>query len=675
MKLLSLTLQNFKGIKSLHVDLQGDDCTIKGDNGTGKTTSYDAFLWLLFDKDSTNRKDFSLKPHDAQGNEIHYLETSVEGALQLDDGRRVTLRKVYSEKWTKRRGEEDRVFSGHETAFFVDGVPRTKGEYTKFVDGLIDEGTFRLITSPAYFNTVLKEDDRREALFEMLGDVPDDISLMQDHEDFRHLLSAVAGGRTIEDAKKTAQNTLKRTNEELVRIPVRIDELTRSLPDLAKFSEDEWERIARLRDNALQKITDIDTQLADAQTLAQQHARRLQTVEDLKSKLRTRESELRTEARRGIDEAFAEIERLQLDIGRKKNQIENITLDIKNRETSKKQLEERLPALRTQYNEVAEMEFVAPTDDEIPVCSLCGQPLPQHVIDEGIETQRYEFYKQRDTRLDEIQTDGKSCAARINGYNGEIADLQAAADEHQKDIQAIEKRVAELRKIASQEAPTVIPLEDEQYFKIMTSLKQAEQDAGAADARSSAEKLLDQKRDLQTSADGYAAKLAARDQHQKTQERINELKVQEKKFSALVVAQEKLIYDIERFISYKCGKLEERINELFPVVRNLFSNEPDPDLRIHWKLFDTQINGGIRDCCVCMLNGVPWPDANLAKRINAGLFIVDLISRARGVTAPIFIDNRESVNRLYETDAQIINLVVTKDKALRVETAKSEEVA
>ena len=105
--------------------------------------------------------------------------------------------------------------------------------------------------------------------------------------------------------------------------------------------------------------------------------------------------------------------------------------------------------------------------------------------------------------------------------------------------------------------------------------------------------------------------------------------------------------------------------------------EPDPDLRIRWKLFETQINGGIQDCCVCLLNGVPYPDANYAKRINAGLFIVDLISRARGISAPIFIDNRESVNQLYETGAQIINLVVTKDKALRIETqkSKSEEVA
>ena len=665
MKLLNLKLQNFKGIKDLQINLQGEDANIFGDNATGKTTAYDAFLWLMFDKDSTNRKDFAVKPHDAAGNEIHYLETSVEGTLQLDGGRAVTLRKVYSEKWTKPRNQADRVFSGHETVFFVDDVPLTKSEYTKFVDGLIDEFTFRLITNPAYFNTVLGWKERREELFELMDQAQEfgltDEALIASLPNFAFLLDAIRG-RTIEDTKKVAQATLKRTNDELTKIPVRIDELTRSLPDLAELSEAEWDRIAGLRENVLVDIANIDAKLADAQSMAQIHAKKLQAVEEFRTKLKARDNELRTEAGRGIDDAFAEIARMQLDISRKKDQIENITLDIKNRENSKKQLEDRLPSLRAEYESVVDAEFVAPSGDEKPTCSLCGQPLPQHMVDEGIEANRLAYYEQRDARLEEIQTEGKSYAARINGYTGEIADLQAAAEECRQEIQAIETKVAGLRKITSQEAPTVIPLEDEQYFRLMTALKQAEQDSGAAEVSSSTENLLHQKHGLQQSADGYAARLAAREQHRKTQARIDELKKQEKELSALVVAQEKLIYDIEQFISYKCGLLEERINALFPLVR--------------WKLFETQINGGITDCCECMINGVPFADANNAARINAGLEIIDVISRAKGITAPIFIDNRESVNRLYETDAQIINLVVTKDKALRVETnTKSEEVA
>ena len=58
MKLLTLVLRNFKGIKNLELIANGGNVSVFGDNATGKTTVADAFSWLLFDKDSQNKKDF-----------------------------------------------------------------------------------------------------------------------------------------------------------------------------------------------------------------------------------------------------------------------------------------------------------------------------------------------------------------------------------------------------------------------------------------------------------------------------------------------------------------------------------------------------------------------------------------------------------------------------------------
>jgi predicted ATP-dependent endonuclease of OLD family len=55
--LKSLILKNFKGIKSLSVNFNRIT-NISGDNATGKTTIFDAFTWLLFDKDSQDRSNF-----------------------------------------------------------------------------------------------------------------------------------------------------------------------------------------------------------------------------------------------------------------------------------------------------------------------------------------------------------------------------------------------------------------------------------------------------------------------------------------------------------------------------------------------------------------------------------------------------------------------------------------
>lgn len=79
-KIKTLKLENFKGIKNLIIDFK-DTTNIYGDNAVGKTTIFDAYSWLLWDKDSLNRKDFAIKPYDKNGEEVHNLESIVEGGL------------------------------------------------------------------------------------------------------------------------------------------------------------------------------------------------------------------------------------------------------------------------------------------------------------------------------------------------------------------------------------------------------------------------------------------------------------------------------------------------------------------------------------------------------------------------------------------------------------------
>lgn len=126
MKILNLTLQSFKGIRNFELNTQGKDTNIYGDNATGKTTLADAFMWLLFDKDSSNRKDFQIKTLGSNGEPEHGLEHAVEAVLELEDGSQLALKKVYQEKWTKKRGSATAEFTGHTTDYFVDGVPVQK---------------------------------------------------------------------------------------------------------------------------------------------------------------------------------------------------------------------------------------------------------------------------------------------------------------------------------------------------------------------------------------------------------------------------------------------------------------------------------------------------------------------------------------------------------------------
>ena len=83
MKLQKLRLTNFKSFRNFELNANGKNVSIFGDNELGKTTLFDAFMWLLFDKDSLNRSTFGLKTLE-NGEPIKGLDHELEGVFDVD---------------------------------------------------------------------------------------------------------------------------------------------------------------------------------------------------------------------------------------------------------------------------------------------------------------------------------------------------------------------------------------------------------------------------------------------------------------------------------------------------------------------------------------------------------------------------------------------------------------
>ena len=227
MKILSLKLTNFKGIRDFTLDAQGDNVSIYGDNATGKTTLFDAFLWLLFGKDSQNKKDFDIKTLDPAGQALSGLDHEVEGIFEVK-GQRLTLKKSFKEKWTKKRGAVIAEFTGHTTDHYIDGVPVPEKDYTAKIAEIAQEDIFKLLTNPGYFNEKLKWQDRRKILLEVCGDLTD-AEVIASSESLSKL-PTILGNRKLEDHRKVMAARRAEINKELEKIPVRIDEATKALP-------------------------------------------------------------------------------------------------------------------------------------------------------------------------------------------------------------------------------------------------------------------------------------------------------------------------------------------------------------------------------------------------------------------------------------------------------------
>lgn len=163
-------IQNFKGCKDRTIEF-GDKTRISGANATGKTTIFDAFTWLLFERDSLGSSNFDIRPLDENGKMIDNIEISVESKISVD-GNEYELKKVQKQKWVKKRGTGTTELQGNINEFGINGYPKSQKDFKDFIAGIIDEDIFTLITNPAAFNA-LPWKKQREILMKFVGTFSD----------------------------------------------------------------------------------------------------------------------------------------------------------------------------------------------------------------------------------------------------------------------------------------------------------------------------------------------------------------------------------------------------------------------------------------------------------------------------------------------------------------------
>ena len=135
---------------------------------------------------------------------------------------------------------------------------------------------------------------------------------------------------------------------------------------------------------------------------------------------------------------------------------------------------------------------------------------------------------------------------------------------------------------------------------------------------------------------------------------IEELTAEQKAVAQRIANTEMIVDMVQDFVRKKMELIGSKVNGLFNGVC--------------FKLFDIQINGGIKEVCECTVNGVPYGSLNNGHRIVAGLEIIRALQQVYGVKAPIFIDNAEAINdfNIPAMDNQMILLKVTDDDKLTV---------
>ena len=634
MKIMRLTLTNFKGVKDFTLNAQGENITVKGDNGAGKTTLFDAFTWLLFDKDSQNKAKFDIKTLDESNNALHGLDHEVEAVLEID-GKQLTLKKSFREKWQKKRGSAEQQFTGHTTDFYIDDVPVKQKDYLARIAKIADESIFKLLTNPRYFNEQLKWEQRREILLEVCGDISDEEVIASD--DKLAGLPEILGDHSLDEYKAIIKSQQKKINDELEKLPIRIDEVVKGLTDIEGVdAERATEKVKLLKESIRKKEQELNR--IDAGGEVAEKTKRLREVEaelqEIKNRHTAKLQGQISDKQRELNTLLSNVD-TQSTIGNKKRDLEYNNLRIES-------LEGEMAELREEFVAENKKEFTFEQDD---TCPTCGQKLPQEQLEEARQKALEAFNLAKANKLQSINAKGKKLKAeqeRLNAENtateAEIKKLTAQLAQEEKKVKALRNELAELE----QQSQNLPPAYDEKLKKkeeLETAI--AVLKGGSKDEKA---KIYEQIAALEESVRDAERVLSSIDTYEKGQKRIEDLKGQERKLAAEYAELEKRLFLTEEFTRTKVRLLEEKVNGKFRFAR--------------FKMFDVQVNGGISETCETIYNGVPYSTGlNAGHQIIVGLDIIRTLSEHYQFFPPIFVDNAESVTELPEMEAQVIRLV------------------
>jgi DNA repair exonuclease SbcCD ATPase subunit len=656
--LKTIALNNFRRHKDLKISFN-DVNVISGDNEMGKSTIFDAFIWLLFGKDQFDRKDHEIIPI-IDNKRVDRIDSEVEAIIDFD-GREMKLKRVLHQKWVRRRGQSEEVFDGCETLYYINDVPLKAGEYKARIDLMIEETVFKLITNTSAFLS-LHWQKQREFLFQIAGTVSDE-QIAASNPNFNALLDSISG-KSLSDYKKELTARKKKLTDDLKGIQPRIDQTYSLMPKDRDFSELETQIKA-----IDEEIAKIDLQLSDRSKAVEGQYNSIQEkkneIHGLKSKISEivnnakkkaqddffADNQKREEAKSSVLSAQNKLSSAKVHMGELHAVIESLTVKFKNKIAE-------LDELRSKW--IAENEKEYQEKEGCLVCPLfnheCSDATALEMHNGNKQDSRKKFMESKERKLAEINAMGKSMTDEKFELENKITTSKSAAADYQKYVEKCDLELSDAKTLLDSMPEVtkreVIESEILDVQEIQEHIKWIEESIGEVKPVDNSD-FNSEKAKLIVRRDSLKSELSERDLIAKYKSEIASLEKQASEIAQQIADVERSEFHLADFNRAKIEECDSRINGLFKVVK--------------FQLFDQTIDGNEFEACIPTNKlGIPISVTNTADRINAGLDIINTLSEFYNVSAPIFCDNAESVNNYIDTNAQMVFLRVTKEKVLTV---------
>ena len=633
-KLKRLTLQDWRAQNKV-VEFS-DNTEIRGYNKSGKSSVYNAFLWLLTGCDSEDRANYNIFDNTIEQTHENSKVASVEGILEID-GIEYTFKRTAEIGWVRKKGRDEYERKGSDNyKFYIDGIERNAGDYKKTIEELfapIDK--LKIMLNLQYF-LHLDWKEMRNHLQDMVGE----ISMSDFKGDYSDILNDL-NKYQIDELKSVYKAKIKPIKQSIESLPIAINTLQSNLPDITGLDD-----VQNEIDEAKSQIERIDEQIEGSEKAIKEYIdkrnEKLYRISRLEIEYKEAEAKYLTDKKSkeiAIKNKIAENSFRNSQIlnenNRNKKTIEEAKERIKMALSKLEKLNEYRERLLKQNEEVKSMQF---TDD---TCAFCGQKLPEDKLEEA----KAKFNANKEAKHKAIVAEGKANNLRIEQVKKEIEELQAIIEKGYEEKSLIDdsELKKELDEISNKFVPYEETIEGKEKLAKISHLNENLEDI----PRSSNDGLKEMKKSLIQDIQDLSKRLRDKDNYDSQMELIK-LKQKELKDSSVELARlEGLIHLVEQYEKEKAQIISDRVNGMFDFV--------------HVEMNSINKSGElVPDCRIIDADGVNSSVTNFASQIRCGIDISTAFCKFYGVNLPEFIDFAESIceDNYPTTERQTIKLIV-----------------
>ena len=652
----SLSLLNFKGIRNLHVSFGENLTVISGRNAAGKTSIADAIMWVLFDVGYDGNK---LEPKTFDKNHEIIKEIPHEAELTLlVDGDQIVLKRSLSDAW-----KGDKCTNTYK--YYVDGDVTTAGDFKKVVESICPDSVFRRISSATNFCSLPWQKQRE--LLESLADQYTSQDITQGDERFDFVVEELKK-KTIADLIHHIKYKRKEVQKQLDAVPVRLAELNKSLPEAQ-----DWDALSAEKSNLNDKLVELANKMQAIRIGGADKVRYdgiLKKIEFAEKRKRNMEqgamnlaTEQATKHQSDVITTNIAVKKAQSLVDDLKATMRGYTESEIHAKDKKEECERKVVDINNRLDELSKSRWSWNAEDGI--CPHCGQPLPAEDVERIKKESKDRFNERKSNASKKIQEE-------FNGIQQEYTDAKNILEKLDNDRMVTTNQLvkanktlkeAEFKKLeVDAEKPKTyeqILSEKEEYQQVVKEIAdlQAELNEPSASSDENAKMLVELEKEREPIGIRYnevLELLATKETYDRISGLIEKAKQDKESYQNQLDELDEKLDLANEYNKKSCQLLEENVNGHFSYVK--------------WSMFTQDLDGNMKPYCECYHDGVPYSRLNGAAKVNAGIDIANTFSRFYQVSAPMVLDECESVNDpIYSGDQQQIRLKVTTDDKLKFE--------